>query len=70
MTLRELRELAGLSQADVAQRMAIKVEDVETIETEPLRLLEVSSVTEYVQALGSDLELTAVSKTGERTVLV
>lgn len=50
---------------DVARRLGIPVADVETIETTPLRLLDVDTVRRYVEALECRLDLIACHIDGE-----
>lgn len=69
MRLRELRERERASQDQVAQAMGIRPVDVDHIEQVLLRLCEVDTVAEYLKALGYALEVVAVDRNNERTVL-
>lgn len=55
--LSKLRENAGLTQQEVATTMAVPVESVMNIERLELRLLEIGTLREYLDALGCTLEL-------------
>lgn len=65
-----LREKAGLTQQEVATRMAVTLETVMDIERLELRLLEIGTLRGYLDAIGLALELVAFDGAGRRTVLV
>ena len=69
MRLRELREREQASQEQVAHAMGIRPVDVDHIESVLLRLCEVDTFAEYLRALGYALEVVAVDRNNERTVL-
>ena len=64
-----LRERLGYSSADVAARMKISLTDLDTIETTPLRLLEVSSLAAHVGACECRLDVVAVHIDGQAVFL-
>ena len=66
MTLRELREAAGKTQVEVAEATAIAQSELSRIEARDDHKL--STLRRYVEALGGELEVTAVLK-GKRVVL-
>lgn len=64
-----LRARLGYSPVAVAARMKISLADLTTIETTPMRLLEVSSVAAHVGACECRLDLVAVHIDGEAVFL-
>lgn len=55
-----LRQRLGYEREHVAARLKISLADLDTLESTPLRLLEVNSVTEHVGACECRLDLVAV----------
>ena len=67
--LGKLRERLGYTAAEIAARLQISLEDLETLESTPLRLLEVSSVSLHLGACECRLDLVAVHIDGESVFL-
>lgn len=63
--LAELRAIAGVTQVDVAAAMGLAQPSVSNIEKRDDIL--VSTLRSYVEALGGELEVTAVLADGQRT---
>jgi transcriptional regulator with XRE-family HTH domain len=67
LTLRAMREAAGLTQAQVEKRSGLKQPEISKLEAESsLDERQVSTVRRYLAALGDELELVSVSKHGHR----
>jgi hypothetical protein len=64
LPLRVLREAAQKTQADVAR--ATEMDQSEISRLEQREDMKLSTLRRYVQALGGDVEVTAVLKTGHR----
>jgi hypothetical protein len=54
-----LRERCGVPRAELAKRLAIPLAGVAVIERMPLRLLELDTVQQYVEALACRLDIVA-----------
>lgn len=57
--LGQMREAAGMSQADVAEELRVPVEQIVRMEDGDRDLLEIPRIAEYVAALGGHLRLVA-----------
>jgi len=67
LSLRALREAARLSQTQIAQKSGIPQPEISKIEADrSIEHRSIATLRRYVEALGSDLELTLVSKHGHR----
>lgn len=64
LSLREARELAGKTQAEVAELTKMAQSEVSKVERRDDRLI--STVRSYIEALGGELEL--VARFGDKTV--
>jgi DNA-binding XRE family transcriptional regulator len=67
MDLRELRELVGITQAELAEKMDLNQATVSKLERDQIET-RVATLKRAVEALGGELELTAVIK-GQRVRL-
>jgi predicted transcriptional regulator len=67
MDLRELRELAGLTQAELAEKIDVNQATVSKLEREQFEA-RLAAIKRVVEALGGELEVTAVIK-GKRVRL-
>ena len=63
-SLAEVRRQAGLSQAEVAQRLRVRLDRVSAIERADLGATDVRTLAAYIAALGGELEITADIGTG------
>lgn len=66
MSLREVRALAGVTQAEVAEEMGMDQGQLSRFERQDDRLL--STLRRYVEALGGELEIAAVL--GDKRVVI
>src|SRR5580692_8663895 len=67
LTLRAMRDAAGLTQAQVEKRSGLKQPEISKLEAESsLDERQVSTIRRYLAALGDELELVSVSKHGHR----
>ena len=64
-TLADLRRRAGLSQSQVAARMAIGQARISAIENSDLNTLTVATLAAYLNAVGAPLRLQAHPRDGE-----
>lgn len=67
MDLRELRELVGITQAELAEKMDLNQATVSKLERDQIET-RVATLKRAVEALGGELELTAIIK-GQRVRL-
>ncbi|MFB8209248.1 MULTISPECIES: XRE family transcriptional regulator [unclassified Streptomyces] len=69
MRLVELRERAGLTQAEVAARMGTAQPNVSRLECLPVREVSQRQLRRYLSALGADLVLVATTSAGDEIAL-
>ncbi|MEU8624949.1 XRE family transcriptional regulator [Streptomyces sp. NPDC048669] len=69
MRLAELREQAGLTQAEVATRMGTAQPNVSRLERLPVQEISQRQLRRYLSALEADLVLLATTSTGDEIPL-
>ncbi|UYQ77575.1 helix-turn-helix domain-containing protein [Glutamicibacter sp. JL.03c] len=60
LTLKELREEAKLTRAELAARLKLPVERIQRLETGDLGRVQLATLRRYVQALDARIEITAI----------
>ncbi|MFE0105788.1 XRE family transcriptional regulator [Streptomyces sp. NPDC059009] len=69
MRLAQLRERAGLTQAEVAMRMGTAQPNISRLERLPVEEISQRQLRRYLEALGSQLVLVALDLAGEEIPL-